>query len=341
LIERLEAWDPDNAVPYLLEAEESRGPNFPAWFALDRLAKETAWCQAMAKAFRAPRFDPYEKRWFELNRTWLREHGLARPAALYDSLATVPFGFAGGEVGTYANLLTKELGNKAEEAGRVDEALGYYWQVAHMGERVRLQAAGASGQQLGEELQIEAYDRLVPLLRRAGRTEEAASLDYALSQFRTEREASHREDRLAQSSNNQWAGLLTELFASLVIFFALITLLSSLYLLPGRWVRPEKHRRSHRLVAASWPYLPVILFFACLAFYLSYYPYAVNFRHYMATSGEIRDLEGVLDNAFPGAATFPGNWPVSMGNPFLPYVWYALAGLTLAALAAIPFRRRA
>jgi len=29
-----------------------------------------------------------------------------------------------------------------------------------------------------------------------------------------------------------------------------------------------------------------------------------------------------------------------VGNPFLPYAWYALVGLILAVLAAIPYHRR-
>jgi hypothetical protein len=340
LIERLEAWDHDNAVPYLLEALESRGPNFPAWFALDRLAKETVWCQAMAKAFRAPRYDSYAKRWFELNRAWLREHGMAKPTALFFSLAAAPIGFE-GYVRTYADVLTKELGKKAEETGRPDEALGYYWQVAHMGERLHAQAAGASGQWEGAELQIQAYERLVPLLRRAGRTDEAASLGYILAQLRAQREVWRGNDPLAQSSIYQWAGLLTELFAGLVMLFILLILLATLFRLAERWVRPERQGPLFRLAAASRPYLPVLLFLACLGFYLSYYPFATNFRHSMAASGEIHNLDALFENILPGMALWPGNWGTPLGSPFRPYIWYALSGLALALLATLLLRRRA
>ena len=45
--------------------------------------------------------------------------------------------------------------------------------------------------------------------------------------------------------------------------------------------------------------MPVLLFLACAGVYLSYYPYALNFHHYMTASGEIHDFKPLFYNLFP------------------------------------------
>ena len=85
----------------------------------------------------------------------------------------------------------------------------------------------------------------------------------------------------------------------------------------------------------------MVLFLACLGFYLSYYPFAANFRHYMAATGEVHDIEGVFESVLPGMGSLPGNLGVSLGNPFLLYAWYALTGLTLALPVTVALSRRA
>jgi len=86
--------------------------------------------------------------------------------------------------------------------------------------------------------------------------------------------------------------------------------------------------------------MPVLLFLACAGLYLSYYPYAQNFHHYMTATGEIHDFEPLFFNVFPNYGAPPGHNALPVGNPFRPYAWYALVGLILAVLAAIPYHRR-
>jgi hypothetical protein len=339
LIRRLEAWDPDNSFPYLMEAHEvlaRRGFTYPMLFYLDRLANEPAWRQAMEKAFVAPRYDSYAARWFELNRAWLGEHGLARPAVFLSVLGTRPLpNLGGGGVRSYADLLIKELGKKAEAAGHVDEALSYYWAVAHMGERLHLQGATLPG----ESLQMEAYGRLLPLLRSTGRVQEAATIEYALAQLSREGDIYRGKDPFAQTSSYAWAATILDSFAALVIILGAFTALCVVYVIAKRWVRREKKGPIYRIVTAAESYLAILLFVACLGLYLSYYPYAQNFHHYMTASGEIHDFEPLLYSVLPTFGGLPGQAALPVGNPFRPYVWYALVGLVLAVLAAFTFRR--
>jgi hypothetical protein len=93
-------------------------------------------------------------------------------------------------------------------------------------------------------------------------------------------------------------------------------------------------------VTVAENYMPVLLFVACAGLYLSYYPYAQNFHHYMTATGEIHDLEPLFFNIFPNYGRPPGHSALPVGNPFQPYIWYAAAGLILAVLAAIPYYRQ-
>ena len=86
--------------------------------------------------------------------------------------------------------------------------------------------------------------------------------------------------------------------------------------------------------------MPILLFMVCGALYLSYYPYALNFHHYMTASGEIHDFEPLFFNVFPNYGGPPGHSSLPIANPLRPYVWYGLAGSVLVLLAAAAFRRR-
>ena len=82
---RLQSWDPDNAVPYLMEAEaislgrRSHSASIVTPTYLDALAQETAWRDLMSKAFVAPRYDSYVARRYELERAFSANTGSIGP----------------------------------------------------------------------------------------------------------------------------------------------------------------------------------------------------------------------------------------------------------------------
>ncbi len=343
-IAQLQAWDPDNAVPYLLEAERifdkqslSRR-KIPE--ELNELAKESVWREAMSQAFEAPRYDSYGTQRFELERDWLRERNLDRPAVVLSSLASyaVPSLL---NIRWYAKLLVLKLGPEAEQAGRVEEAARHYWTVARFGERMHLDGLALMEKLIGQSLQIEAYPRLASLLRRTGRAEEAATLEYLLEEIYQRRAIADGQDPLAQSTNYNWAALTVQLCAALVVIFGVLTVLCFGYLIAKSWVRREKMGRLYQLAIIGQNYVPVLLFLACLALYISYYPYAQNFKHYMAATGESYGLEPFFYNVFPTLGAVPGAIELPAGNPFRPYGWYALAGVALVVLFRLLCRRRA
>ena len=61
----------------------------------------------------------------------------------------------------------------------------------------------------------------------------------------------------------------------------------------------------------------------------------------MSAPGRIHDLEPLFFNTIPAPGIVPGQLVLPLGNPFVPYAWYALAGLVVAVLIVLPVRRRA
>ena len=342
---RLEKWDPDNAVPYFFEGTEiSRrknielSPVLPA--GLEAAAKETEWCQAMQKGYAAPRYDDYFGRRFGLERAWLEQNHLDKPAIVLLSTATYPIPNL-FQIRHYANLLVEKYGKEAEEAGHLPQALGYYWTAEHMAERMRLSSGSLIEKLIAVAVQKIANKRLVPALRKAGQTDAAAALEMGEQQLDQQLATLRGKDPLSQSVNYNWAALIVEIFAGLVAVFGALTVVCLVYVNAKRWVRPEVKGRLFQLLTVAENYMPVLLFLACAGLYLSYYPYAQNFHHYMTATGEIHDFEPLFFNVFPNYGGMPGQSALPIGNPFRPYAWYALVGLILAVLAAIPYHRRA
>jgi len=343
VVARLEKWDPDNAIPYLWEgvAIELRKhvALSPMPTVLDSLAKETEWCQAMQKAYSAPRYDGYAARRFELERTWLQQNHLDKPAIVLLSTASYPIPNLLA-IRMYANLLVDKYGKEAEDAKHFPEALGYYWTAEHFTERMRLNSGSLIEKLVAVAVQKIADKRLIPALRTAGQADAAAALEMGEQQLNQQIDTLRGKDPLAQSVNYNWAALIVEIFAGLVAIFGTLTVACLLYINAKRWVRPEIKGWLYQFLTVAENYMPVLLFLACAGLYLSYYPYAQNFHHYMTATGEIHDFEPLFFNVFPNYGAPPGHNALPVGNPFRPYAWYALVGLILAVLAAIPYHRR-
>jgi len=184
-----------------------------------------------------------------------------------------------------------------------------------------------------------ADKRLIPAMRKAGQTDAAAALEMGEQQLVQQLARVGGRDPLAQSANYTWAALVVEIFAGLVTVFGALMAACLVYVNAKRWVRPEIKGRLFQFLTVAENYMPVLLFVACAGLYLSYYPYAQNFHHYMTATGEFHDLEPLFYNVFPNYGGPPGGNELPIGNPFHTYAWYALVGLILAVLAFIPYHR--
>ena len=339
-IERLRAWDPQGAASYLAEGQllydQQKLNRYlgtqPA--ALEPLAKETAWLQAMDGAFSAPHYSVYHPQRFALERSWLHERGQDRPlrVVLYVAAYPIPNLLC---VRQYADVVVHKYGKEAAAGGRLDEAARHYWKVAHMGQRMQLSGASLIERLIGIALQNIAGEQLIPLLQRQGRKDEASSFELHLAALKQYTRSVSGKDPLAQSTNYFWSALMVTIFAALVFAFSGLTLLCVLYVNAKRWIRPTVRGRLYQILTVGENYAPILLFLACLGSFLSYYPYSRNFQHYMTVTGDFQDLEPLVMNVLPSLIVLPGQFSLPPGNPFLPYAWYALAGLVIVAVGML------
>ncbi len=342
LISELEKWDPENAVPYLLEAEEINKVkpimNGPKEAMLQAAAEKTDWVQAMQKAYAASHYDSYFDRRFELERTWLTQNHLDKPAVLLLSVAAYPIPNL-LQIRTYANLVVDKFGREAEDAGHLPQAMDYYWTAQRMGERMRIQGGSLIERLIGAAVVKTADKRLIPALRKDSRPDAAAAIEMYEQQMDQQLDTLRGKDPLAQSTNYNWTALAVDVLAGLVVVFGVLTLVCILYVNAKRWVRPQSKGVLFQFLTVGENYMPVLLFVACAALFLSYFPYAQNFHHYMTATGEIHDYEPLFYNVLPNYGAMPGHNTLAVGNPFRPYGWYALAGLVIVALISTAFGR--
>jgi hypothetical protein len=342
-IAKLEAYDHDNAVPALLQAEFVRvtSPNWPQVGKegiaspdyLTSLAAQQEWRQAMARAYAAPRYDNYALRRFELERQVMWAHGWATPIRMVLALSGYMMPNL-VNVRDYANLESKYLGPQAEAAKHPDEALALYRSTAGFGRLMQADGKSLIEQLIGVAVErIAAEPNLIAALKKSGHSDEAALEEYRLHEIVKNLEVLRGLDLVAPRSNHFWAALLVRLFGVSVLFFGALTLLSVLYVNAKRWIRRDKRGRIFKLVTVAENYLPVLLFLGCMGLYLIYAPYAYNFRHYMTATGKIHSLEPIWSNIYPFFEDMR-NTDLPLLHPFGSYVYWALAGLVLVVVLA-------
>ncbi len=330
---KLQAWEPQNALGYLLEGEilQARGAKVQ-WQLPEEAAQQTEWRSVLAKAFAAPVYDTHVNDRFELDRAILLAHGRATPVRMVLYMAAMPIPSL-RNIRTYSTVLIKKLGAEAETANKPQEAAAQYWIVARMGERMHLVRGSLLEQLIGTAIQNDAYKALAALLRKQGQADTAAMLDYNVAAHGVMTDTLRGKDPLSASSNNIWTAYLVFVFEALVLVFLAVTLVAVGYVNAKRWVRPQVKGKLYGLMTTTENYAPILLFAFSAGLYLSYYPFFVNFQHYMQAKGPFRDFESFMRNSLPLPEIWFGN-VIPIGNPLVPYGWYAIAGLVIVLVAA-------
>lgn len=325
-IERLKAWDPQNGFPYLLEADanvhwwERRWANATKGSVREKLAAEPRWRVPMEKAFTAPRMDFYAARQFALDRQVLEDEGFDRPDVLIVGMwsQTMPDFVA---LNFYVGTLLKDVGEKAAESGRTDDALAAYQSVARFGERLESASFYHWQWVSAAKYRKGAYQNMIPLLRSQGRTEQAAELEStlaALVETGMKRPSSlpnvveERSARIVQLS-----GL--SVYLLLVVTVAWLIALGAL-----RW-RPNLSSALNRLASILCA-APVLLLLSSLALFLSYYPYARPIAQYVS----VEELHEGFGPFFMGLYGFPdlgAFMEIYVPRMLWPSVWCALVVL--------------
>lgn len=349
LAKKIQAFDPDNAAGYLIEAEHLResNPAFKTWLtnqkpAMEQRYNQTEWRTAMEKAYAAKKYDSYAIARFDLERHILHERHLDSPIRVALNLASYPIPNL-LNIREYANLRVNYQGKNAADAGNAKEALDHYWTVARFGERMQLGSNLLIEQLIANAVQEIAYKPLIEELNKTGETQAAASLQYSSDFLRRRADFYRGKDILTQSATYTWNAILVNVFLGLTLVFAALTLLSISYVNLKRWWRAHKKGTLYGGITIAENYFPILLFIFSTGLYISYYPYARNFQHYMTAAGEMHDLESVFYNTISLPVVMPRFLQLSVGNPFVPYIWYALGAIAIvvAAQFLVPERKPA
>jgi hypothetical protein len=335
-LQKLEAWDPGNSAPHLLHAllqkqEADLGKNGKQATAPD-LAKDLnnqlEWQKQMETAFALPKYDSYSLQRFEVERHFLITQGWDNPLVV---VLTLNFNSPGlNSAHDYAKLVVNEMGKSAETAGRTDDALRDYRIAARFGERLRTQGVTVIDDLMGMSIQRLAYASLIPALKKAGKPDEAAAVEFAQKEFSSELDRRFSSPR-ERSSYRAWSVLLAGVAASAVWVFLFLSVISIIYVNAKAWIRREKKGSIFRIMTTLENYAPIVLFLSSLVLALVYAPFAENFSTYMALKTSLTSWEQLGQNSFPTNLIL-NRTDLPLQNP---YHGLIIGALAIAALVMV------
>jgi hypothetical protein len=353
-IQRLQKWDPENAIPRLFAAEllfdEMRwaAPSVPPFY-LGRLhelgslekaaAANSEWLAAMDSAFRAPRYDTYTSRRFQLIRDIAREYHLNDPDI-------TEYAVAGRAVPDFLNMLAyarillyrdSQIGGR--EGGN-SSTIADGWKVLHFAQRMQLHGRTGIEDIIAAEIAQQACERLQPLLERSGRRDQARLIGLELERWSVAQERIKSRNRSWSSSfrhgNVVWTGLTIHIAVFGIVFLVAVTL-ASLGFFAGR-MRSAGEACGVLPVLCSFAadIAPPLLLFACVVLFVAYHPYARAYQSYFqapAPSVDTQSMEDLASAAFVPHA-LPQTVELALQSENLRYYAWLSATVGLSMLAA-------
>jgi hypothetical protein len=336
---RLQAADPDNSVPYLLEAYALAGPRVEKLYdhgtpndaEFEAVQHELKWMALMERAFGAPKYDGYFKKHDQLTRRLLnRERNL--------STILVSKGLSSHAIPSLLSLrIFAELkiheAQKARAAGNLQRAEDLLGEVDAFGMRMEDGGETQIEKLIGLSLSYGAAKELAILYSKSGKTEDARKVSLRVAQF----DKSFQAFRAFQDQANsgRWqdfrrAALLVQVFGILSLIAGFAALIGILLL--ELWPRRFRNVKTIGRRAACWiaDHAPAILLGASTAFFISFLPFQHVLTEYRSSNylpGEQRHLQDALG----GLIEVPD---YVMGVNFRFSIW-AFVTIALAAVALL------
>jgi len=360
-VEKLERWDPQNALFPLIRAQVVERAEFrPGGWWRPTEEQKRALQSAMAAAFQSPRFDDYLDRLAQVNRRVVARYRYYDP---YEVESRPQFGlhaYAFDSAQRYAISLLQS-GAELEARGDRKGARDQYWSVARFGQMVDSQGHTALEHWAGTSLQAMAYKQLQASFQKENNQVEAALFGYLAAKFGPvsgshaglpEESAFGSYVARRNAAVVQLSGLMILVFAGLLVAATTILMVGSLQ---GGSVSPSvdgagKQRTAQRAKPVAT--LVVLssaagMLFSCVTLYLTYRPYWYIFQTAIQTGSSSQTSDFHL---FLMATQTPPGVPDRFipllldslfyaGSPgFLFYVWTAVTLLGVIGLAVILLR---
>ena len=345
-LEKLQRWDPQNALFPLITAESISPSRFHWSASQTHPEQDRAWQSAMAAAFNSPRFDDYLDRVAELNRKVVPRYGLYDPYEVVSREEIDLFPFAFEESERYAKALVQS-GADLDARGNHSGARDAYWTVARFGQLIDSQGRTPFEHWVGTSLQTMAYKKLQASFEKAGQSSEGALLGYLAAKF----EAVHGEHAglpgeaaFGQTISTRNAAVVEISGLMILFFFGLVVVAVSILIVGSRANARPAVRRARPFATMIVASSSAGLLFSSVTLYLTYRPYWYIFQAAVSSGGrsQARDLRDFLI-----AAETPAGVPYRVlldallysGSPsFLFYVWAGVTLLGVIGLAVILLR---
>ena len=331
-LEKLRAFEPTNALPYLTRADvlRARDKSFPksitrtkdGSFDASAYATHTEWLAVCANAFAQPRYQSAHARLFLLQRRILQQEGWDTQPMFYATIAQVNVNTV-GPARDYVNYKMYYLVSKADAEHRPAEAIRQYDETIAFAKKIIDDKASTLDALYGMMFLAIADEGLQAHFQRTGNKEEAAQLKQSFQNGRLSVEVMHRYASHYDNSSKIWASTLYAILTMLIAISGTLSLLAVAYVnLKARF--GSRHEGFiYQLATIAENYLPILLFTCCVALYLVNAPYATNFHYYMTVQDPTPILTSTYDNVFP------------MPDPFqTTYLAVSGTGATTYALAA-------
>lgn len=303
-LERLKAADPDNAVPFLMEANalaqqklnSLSGPAHPTDKDFENLGDDPQWMALMGRAYAAPKYDSYLQKHVQLMRSvWDRDPNLP-PEIFLTGLWSHPIPDL-RLIKLYAQIELNEA-KKERVAGDLTQAETTAGRVAAFGERMRDSSGTVIEGLIAIAILRMAVKELAEIYRSEGKTDEArkatAHMD-ELEQTVRNRFGHDEPGRVARIRTLRREAALLQGFGILggISLLAAVVGVLFLELWPGSKAAQKGLLRRAVCFAVDWA--PSTLLVASGAFLVCFLPFQRVLAEFRVSSYQLTDEQRVTD----------------------------------------------
>jgi hypothetical protein len=339
---QLQTADPDNAVPYLLEAYAVAGQDVRSLYKhrapkdedFEAAESDSKWMALMERAYGAPRYDSYFEKYSQLTRiVWTREKNLS-PVVVLSGLRShaIPNLL---NVRNFADVKIHEA-QKARVAGEWKRAESLLDEVDAFGMRMTDGSEMNIEKVIGWSVSRRASKEMAVLYSSLGKTENARKATLRIEQIDASFQAlrpGHDSADHARARTFQREAMLVQGFGTLAVIagFAALAGISMLEL----WLRKIRDTKTiwRRVAGCLADYAPATLLAASGAFLLSFLPFQRAFEEYRTSNYSLLNEQRLMESMW-GLLDLPQSvTDVNFAVSIWTFVTVALSALLLVVLA--------
>jgi hypothetical protein len=336
-LSQLPTSDPDNAFVYLAAADAIAQPRYRAMLMHrtpapgefeSAIAADPQWLAQMESAFRAPGYDNYvRKHWELICYEWDRDPAI--------SPALIGYGLWSHRIPNLQNVktFTKIKIRRAHEAlasGHPDEAASILLQVDGFASRMSQQGEAYLERMTAVDVSRQANEELRNLYSATGRQREASDASARLQELESRHRTYASLPYLAETNSVRREANLFQSSAILLFVCGVLVALSFLLLEIRPRSFPQRGAVWQRILCGTADFAPATFLILSCAFVVSFLPIAHLFARYRSASISLdtfREIRGTLWGLV--------EVPISVQNILDPTLFWWLMTTALVVIAAL------